>query len=61
MPNENFLGALSMIAHLHAVDDVLESDGHYIVMFEGTTATLVISTKEVTLDEIRETIEEARS
>lgn len=59
--NEDMLGALSLIAALRAVKTVTSVDGFYIVEFEDTTATVVIDSTWVTMEEIEATIAEARS
>lgn len=59
--NEDMLGALFMVACLYAVKSVEESNGYYIVAFEGTTSTITIDGSQVTREQIDETIREATS
>ena len=63
MPNiENELGALFLIASVIKGKATVElSSGYYIVSFEGTTAMLTLDANETTLEEIQESIDDARS
>ena len=58
---EDMLGALSLVASLHPVKDVVEACGYHIVTFEGTTATLSMDGKEVTKEEIQQVIDEVKA
>ena len=58
---EDMLGALFLIASLHAVKDVTETYEYHIVAFEGTTATLMIDASKVTTEEIQAVIAEAQA
>lgn len=58
---DDMLGALRVVAALHPFQRLAEAHGYYIVLFEGTTATLSFDSKVVTEEEIRATIADARS
>ena len=58
---EDLLGALRIIAGLHAVKDVKLVHGYYLVMFENTTTNISIDAKTTTLEEIQAAIADARS
>jgi len=54
-------GTLFVIASMHAVKDVSLVHGYYIVVFEGTTATLAFDSKDTIREEIQNVIADARS
>lgn len=60
--SEDILGALALIASIREVKEImLLESGYYMIEFHDTTATLLIDAREVTLDEIKNVIIEARS
>lgn len=58
---EDSLRSLTLVAALYEVKSIKKVDGHYTVMFVGSSAMLMFDAKTFTKEEIEVTIKEARS
>lgn len=63
MPTNDELGALFIIAScLKGEASIIDvNENYYVVKFDDSTSTLLIPKEDATIEEIRETIIEARS